>query len=94
MPGVPSLSSVPYPSEVNDQEWAILAPLLPPAKPGGRPRTVDLRVVRKGVFSVLRRGCQWRMLPRRYGPWSVHGLCRLSHLAHGRGVGTHAYPAA
>jgi putative transposase len=60
-----------YPSELSHQEWAILAPLLPPAKTGGRPRTVNLRVILNGIFSVLRSGCQWRMLPRDYGPWST-----------------------
>jgi transposase len=60
-----------YPSELSDQEWAILAPLLPPAKLGGRPRTVNLRMILNGIFSILRSGCQWRMLPRDYGPWST-----------------------
>jgi transposase len=58
-----------YPSELSDQEWAILAPLLPPAKPGGRPRRVNLRIISNGLFYVLRSGCQWRLLPRDYGPW-------------------------
>ncbi len=60
-----------YPSELSDQEWAILAPLLPPAKPGGRPRSVNLRMILNGIFYVLRSGCQWRLLPRDYGPWST-----------------------
>ena len=41
------------PSDVSDQEWAVLAPLLPPAKPGGRPRSVDLRQILTGIFSVV-----------------------------------------
>ena len=65
------MGAVPYPSELSQQEWAILAPLLPPAKPGGRPRTVNLRVILNGIFYVLRSGCQWRMLPRDNGPWST-----------------------
>lgn len=65
------MGAAPFPSELSDQEWAILAPLLPPSKPGGRPRTVDLRVILNGIFYVLRSGCQWRMLPRDYGPWST-----------------------
>ncbi len=52
-----------YPSELSEQEWAILAPLLPPAKPGGRPRSVNLRIIVNGIFHLLRSGCQWRMLP-------------------------------
>jgi len=55
--------AVSYPSELSEQEWAILAPLLPPAKPGGRPRSVNLRIIVNGIFHLLRSGCQWRMLP-------------------------------
>jgi putative transposase len=64
-------ASPPYPTELSDGEWAILAPLFPGARPGGRPRTVDLRVILNGLFYVLRGGCQWRLLPREYGPWST-----------------------
>ncbi len=60
-----------YPSDLSQQEWACLSPLLPPAKPGGRPRTVNLRGILNGIFYLLRSGCQWRMLPRDYGPWST-----------------------
>src|SRR5262245_8791533 len=68
---MPFAASPSYPTELSDREWAILAPLLPEAKPGGRPRTVDLRVILNGIFYVLRGGCQWRLLPREYGPWST-----------------------
>lgn len=68
---MPERASSAYPSELSDHEWAILAPLLPPARPGGRPRTVDLRKILNGIFHILRSGCQWRMLPREYGPWST-----------------------
>jgi len=68
---MPLAASPPYPTELSDREWAILAPLLPEAKPGGRPRTVDVRVILNGIFYVLRGGCQWRLLPREYGPWST-----------------------
>lgn len=71
MPHGTSQASVRYPSELSDPEWTILAPLLPPAKPGGRPRSVNLRRILNGIFHVLRSGCQWRMLPREYGPWST-----------------------
>lgn len=68
----PPTASPPSPSELSDHEWVILAPLLPPPKPpGGRPRSVDLRRILNGIFHVLRSGCQWRMLPREYGPWST-----------------------
>ncbi len=60
-----------YPSDLSDREWAILEPLLPPAKPGGRPRSVDLRRIVNGIFYLLGSGCAWRYLPREYGPWST-----------------------
>lgn len=51
-------------------QWAILALLLPSAKPGGCPRTVDLRSILNGILHVFRSGCQWRLVPRDYGLWS------------------------
>lgn len=68
---MPTGAFLPYPSELSDREWAILEPLLPPAKPGGRPRSVSLRVILNGIFYLLRSGCQWRMLPRTFGSWST-----------------------
>jgi transposase len=53
-----------YPSDVNDAEWALLAPLIPLAKPGGRPRSVSMRRIVNGLFYRLRTGCAWRYLPR------------------------------
>ncbi len=58
----------PYPSDLNDAEWQIIKPLIPPAKPGGRPRRTDMREVLNGVFYVLRSGCAWRMLPHDLPP--------------------------
>src|ERR1051326_3762550 len=58
-----------YPSDLSDQEWTLLAPLIPAAKPGGRPRSVEMRHILNGLFYVLRTGCPWRYLPREYGPW-------------------------
>ena len=60
-----------YPSDLTDAEWAILEPLIPPEKPGGRPREVDMRAVLNGIFYVLRAGCAWRMIPRDYPPKST-----------------------
>jgi putative transposase len=60
-----------YPSDLSDVEWTLLAPLLPPAKPGGRPRSVDLRRILNGLFYLVRSGCAWRYLPRDSGPWST-----------------------
>lgn len=82
MAGRISWSTVPYPSELSDREWALLEPELPAAKPGGRPRSVDLRKILNGIFYILRSGCQWRMLPRRFGPWStVYAYFRSWRLA-------------
>ena len=69
--GIPGLASPVYPSDVTDAEWIVLAALLPPAKPGGRPRSVDLRRVITGWFYLVRAGCAWRYLPRDDGPWST-----------------------
>ncbi len=60
-----------YPSDLSDKEWAMLEPLIPPGKPDGRPREVNMRAVLNGIFYVLRSGCAWRMLPRDYPPRST-----------------------
>jgi hypothetical protein len=60
-----------YPSDLTEQEWDLLAPLIPAAKPGGRPRSADMRRITNGIFYVLRSGCAWRYLPREYGVWST-----------------------
>jgi putative transposase len=60
-----------YPCDLTDAEWTVLAPLLPDAKPGGRPRSADLRQILNGLFYLVRSGCAWRYLPRDYGPWST-----------------------
>jgi putative transposase len=57
-----------YPSDLTDAQWARLAPLLPDAKPGGHPRTVDLREVVNAAVYVLRDGCRWRALPHDFPP--------------------------
>ena len=67
-----------YPSDLTDQEWALLAPLIPPAKRGGRKREVDLREVVNGILYVLGTGCQWRALPTDLPPKStVHDYLML-----------------
>jgi putative transposase len=58
----------PYPSDLTDDEWVILEPLIPPPKTGGRPRTVHMREVLNGIFYVLKSGCQWDMLPHDLPP--------------------------
>jgi len=60
-----------YPSDLTRTQWDRLRPLLPDAKPGGRPRSVDLREVLNGIFYITRGGCGWRMMPRDLPPWST-----------------------
>jgi len=60
-----------YPSDVSENEWRILEPLIPPAKPGGRPRTTDMREVINAILYLDRTGSQWRALPREFPPWST-----------------------
>jgi putative transposase len=59
----------PYPTDLTDEQWQLIEPLLPPAKPGGRPRKTDLREVLNALFYLNRAGCQWRMLPHEFPPW-------------------------
>ena len=60
-----------YPSDLTDQEWALIAPMLPAAKPGGRPRTTCLRDVVDAIQYIAVSGCQWRMLPKDFPPVST-----------------------
>jgi putative transposase len=60
-----------YPSDLTDAQFARIAPLLPAAKPGGRPREVNLHDIVNAILYVNRTGCQWRALPKGYGPWST-----------------------
>lgn len=62
-----------YPSDLSDAEWGLVASLIPPAKRGGRKRTVDVREVLNGIFYVLSTGCQWGALPKDLPP-EKHGL--------------------
>ncbi len=58
----------PYPSDLTDAQWTILEPLIPPAKPGGRRREVDMREVIHGILYILRTGAGWRHLPHDFPP--------------------------
>src|SRR5690348_7414458 len=60
-----------YPSDLTDEEWALIEPLIPPAKHGGRRRQVMVREVMNGVMYVLSTGCQWRYLPKDLPPKST-----------------------
>jgi putative transposase len=59
-----------YPSDIADDQWALIEPHLP-VSCGGRPRKTDLRDVIDGIFYILRTGCQWRYLPKDFPPKST-----------------------
>jgi putative transposase len=60
-----------YPTDLTDTEWTVVAPFVPAANPGGRPRTTDMREVVNAIFYILRSGCQWRMLPQEFPPYQT-----------------------
>src|SRR5687767_8770673 len=60
-----------YPSDLTDAEWALVEPMIPPAKHGGRPRKVNVREVLNGLFYVLSTGCQWDAVPKDLPPKST-----------------------
>jgi len=67
-----------YPSDLTNRQWQHIKELIPPAKEGGRPRTLDMRRVLNAMLYVLIGGIQWRMLPREYPNWkSVYHYFRL-----------------
>jgi putative transposase len=61
----------PYPSDLTDEQWAVLQPLIPPPRPGGRPRTADMREVVNALLYLNREGCTWRALPHDFPPWKT-----------------------
>lgn len=60
-----------YASDLTDAEWALLAPLLPPASRLGRPRATDLRDVMEAILYMASTGCQWRAIPKAFPPSST-----------------------
>ncbi len=66
-----------YPSDLTDAEWALVGPLIPPAKRGGNKRSVDIREVVNGLMYVLSTGCQWRAIPKDLPPsTTIHDYFR------------------
>lgn len=62
----------PYSTDLSDEEWEVLRPLVPEAKPGGRPRAHRSREILDAIFYVLRGGCAWRLLPHDFSlPWQT-----------------------
>jgi transposase len=64
-------SKLRYPSDLTDEEWQLVEPLIPLGKPGGERRTVNLREVVNGLMYVLSTGCQWRAIPKDLPPKST-----------------------
>ena len=65
------MRNVTYPSDLTDEQWELIGPHLPAARPGGRPRRADLRAVLDAILYVLRTGCQWGYLPKDFPPKST-----------------------
>ena len=66
-----------YPSDLSEAQWRRIAPLIPPAKPGGHPRVVNIREIVNALFYLSKTGCQWRALPHDLPNWStVHTYYR------------------
>ena len=63
--------SLRYPNDLTDEEWLLIAPLIPPAKRGGRRREIEVREVLNAIFYVLSTGCQWKALPKDLPPKST-----------------------
>src|SRR5215208_6564866 len=80
-----------YASDLNDAEWALLAPLVPRSHPAGRRQTYPLRHIVDAIFYLLRTGAQWRLLPHEYPPRGAP----CYHCAQWRADGTseHVSPA-
>lgn len=64
-------SGLRYPSDLTDDEWEIISPLIPPAKRGGNKRTVVMREIVNGLMYILGTGCQWAALPKDLPPRST-----------------------
>jgi len=74
-------SKLRYPSDLSDEEWAVIKPLIPPAKSGGNKRTVDEREIVNDLTFILSTGCQWASLPTDLPPRSAvnYYFCRWNY---------------
>nr|WP_228391239.1 IS5 family transposase [Komagataeibacter medellinensis] len=74
-------SQLRYPSDLTDEEWSLIAPLIPAARRGGNKRTVDMREVMNDLMYVPGTGCQWRAIPKDLPPRSTvnYYFCRWQH---------------
>ncbi len=65
------MSTKHYPTDLSDAEWRRLKPYVPAPKPGGRPAKYERRAILNAIFSLVRSGCSWRMLPKDLPPWEL-----------------------
>ena len=65
------MTRAPYPTDLTDRQWRRLEPHVPAARPGGRPRSADMREVINAILYVLRNGVVWRALPHDFPPWKT-----------------------
>lgn len=65
------METLTYPSDLTHAEWAVLEPLVSPVTRRGRPRLHPLRRILNAIFSLVRSGCAWRLLPREFPPWKI-----------------------
>jgi putative transposase len=75
------MARIAYPTDLTDAQWRLIAKRIPAVKPGGRPRSVDVREVVNGILYLVRTGCSWRQLPHDFPPWgTVHYYYRCFRL--------------
>ncbi len=75
------MARIAYPSDLTDAQWRLIVKRIPPAKPGGRYRSVNMREVVNGILYLARTGCSWRQLPHDFPPWgTVHWYYRCFRL--------------
>ena len=75
------MARIAYPSDLTDAQWRLIEKRIPPAKPGGRYRSVCMRQVINGILYLVRTGCSWRQLPHDFPPWgTVHWYYRSFRL--------------
>ncbi len=71
------MARIAYPTDLTDEQWSRIVQFIPPAKPGGRPRSVDMRDIVNAILYFNRAGCVWRLLPHDLPPWgTVHWFYR------------------
>jgi len=76
------MARIAYPTDLTNAQWRIIEKRIPAVKPGGRPRSVDVRAVVNGILYLVRTGCSWRQLPHDFPPWgTVHYYYRCFRLS-------------